>query len=319
MNSKPEVKTYPLPLQSIPNYSFKILEKLGSQKITAFLIFSQEDHQVYALKLFPYIHNKINQLYAHEARFCYLSHVNVVKFLRTQNLYTVSPKDKTYNASYVIMELARYKDFSYLTEATSIFEDEKVVRTYFHQLLAGIQYLHSQGVAHMDLRPENLLLAEDLNLKISNFHVAHEKNDTDMTWGGIKNYTAPELLRNDCTDPQATDIYSAGIILFVLMTGYFPYMKDAKLEGYDLEELLRNEDPLFWKVHAHINKNNKKTLSPEFKSLFLSMVREDVFERATIEEIKNSSWYKGPVYSTRDLRFKLATQLAKADVLSREE
>jgi len=318
MNSVVEVKTFSLPLQSFPNFSFKILEKLGSQKITAFLIFSQEDQQVYALKLFPYVNNKMSQIYTQEARFCYLSHPSIIKFMRTQNLYKVNLKEKVYNASYIIMELARYKDFSYLSETTSIFKDDKVLRTYFHQLIQGLEYLHSNGIAHMDLRPENLLLSEDLHLKIANFHVAHEKTDMELYFGGAENYTAPELLKNECEDPEAADIYSAGIILFVLKTGNFPYIKGSRVEGYDLEELLRNREDLFWQAHKQINKK-QGNLSSEFKLLLSSMVREDVVERATLEEVKNSTWYKGPIYTQKELQKKLMKQLAKADVLSKDK
>jgi len=77
-----------------------------------------------------------------------------------------------------------------------MYGDKKLCRTFFHQLIDGIEYLHSQNLAHMDLKLENLVLGDDFKLKIIDFDLAisltDEKND-QYGGAGTKNYRAPEV------------------------------------------------------------------------------------------------------------------------------
>lgn len=59
------------------------------------------------------------------------------------------------------MEYAPYGNFSKLMSKAKIYNDEKLTRTYFHQLVEGLEYLHSQDIAHLDLKFCNLLLGDD--------------------------------------------------------------------------------------------------------------------------------------------------------------
>ena len=197
------------------------------------------------------------------------------------------------------MEFCPYGDFTDLVSRTDMLMiDEKLLRTYFHQLIEGMEYLHSKGFAHLDLKPDNLLLAEDYILKISDFDSACQSNDELITLRGTQNYRAPEIRKGNCEDPQAADIYSAGIILFSLKTGHYPF-EESRRENV-LESLLKNEDPEFWSMHNKVSQTQVH-LSNDFKNLFLSMVKYDPVERATITEIKKSKWYCGPIYTQIEL------------------
>lgn len=202
------------------------------------------------------------------------------------------------------MEVAPYKDLAYLVRSTTLFDDEKMVRTFFHQLLEGVEYLHSKGVSHLDLKPENVLLGADFNLKIIDFDAAYKKGDPHILSRGTRNYRAPEIRNETCMDPEASDIYSMGIILFVLMTGSLPYIEGKIINDLDLEKLLRDEDEKFWEFHANIGQNNLKLIQ-SFRELFLSMVKEDCVERATLIDIKRSQWYMGPIYTHDELKAKI--------------
>jgi Serine/threonine protein kinase len=284
------------PLKSSVSGSFKIICRIGNSKFPVFLINAHESDKTYAMKLYPYVENEVNPSFVNESRFLFLSHKNIVSIIRAQPKQKSSHKEKMFDSSYIIMEAAPYGDIARVLRTSTLFYDEKLARTYFHQLVEGIEYLHSQGVAHMDLKPENLLLGEDFILKITDFDCAYMKRDPEILGRGTRNYRAPEVIKRACTDPEAADIYSAGIILFVLVTGYFPYFEDSIVDNYNLEELLRNEDPKFWEFHMEIQPR-KITFSDSFKTLFLNMVKEDVVERATLEEVKKSTWYNEPIYT----------------------
>ncbi|XP_063880424.1 serine/threonine-protein kinase grp-like isoform X6 [Scylla paramamosain] len=96
-------------------------------------------------------------------------------------------------------------------------------QTYFRELIAGVEYLHSRGVSHRDLKPENLLLDENDRLKITDFGMAtlfrHQGKERNLDRQcGTKPYMAPEvLLRPYSAEPA--DIWSCGIVLVALLAG----------------------------------------------------------------------------------------------------
>jgi len=298
----------PFPLQSVPFFNFKILDKIGGQKVPVMSIFAPNYQKKFALKLFPYEGDQMNQGYENEVRFGYLAHPSVITFYRVQNRQKSEVKGKSFFSSYIVMEYCPYGDFSGLLGPLTIFRDEKLVRTYFHQLIEGLEYLHSNGVSHLDIKPDNLMLSEDFHLKIIDFDKAYKKGDPHILSRGTRNYRAPELRAERCRDTEAADIYAAGVTLFVMLAGYFPYLEDTLLEGHDTYGYQKREDPAFWEFHkkySHFQPNQ------DFKDLYLSMVKLDVVERATIDDIKQSKWYNGPVYEEREVREIVSEAISK--------
>ena len=110
--------------------------------------------------------------------------------------------------------------------------DEANARAYFRQLLKGLKYCHSQNVCHRDLKPENLLLDANGLLKISDFGLSAMYAGSDPDEGratllhttcGTPNYVAPEVLADKGYDGRAADVWSSGVILYVLMAGFLPF------------------------------------------------------------------------------------------------
>lgn len=113
--------------------------------------------------------------------------------------------------------------------------DEPTARRYFQQLMFGVYYCHAQGVAHRDLKPENLLLDASDGLKISDFGLSsfsqtEGKDKMLMTTCGTPNYVAPEVLKEKGYNGLFTDIWSCGVILFVMLAGHLPF-EDATTNG----------------------------------------------------------------------------------------
>ncbi|KAL6845533.1 hypothetical protein ACP4OV_025028 [Aristida adscensionis] len=108
---------------------------------------------------------------------------------------------------------------------------EPVARRYFRQLITAVDFCHSRGVYHRDLKPENLLLDARGDLKVSDFGLsaldagaARLRGDGLLhTTCGTPAYVAPEVLMRNGYDGAKTDIWSCGVILFVLLAGYLPF------------------------------------------------------------------------------------------------
>jgi serine/threonine-protein kinase Chk1 len=165
--------------------------------------------------------------------------------------------------------------------------DEDTAHLYFHQLINGLNYIHSMGIAHRDLKPENLLLDKEGNLKIADFGLACLYRNpetgaprTSNTPCGSLPYIAPEVLEPGYS-PDKADVWSAGLILFVLLTGANPW--DAPTE----------RDPLFQKYVASNGRLNTQqwNLPVGAMSLLRSMINVDLVTRISIEDIRRHPWY----------------------------
>ncbi|XP_068634405.1 CBL-interacting protein kinase 2-like [Aristolochia californica] len=114
---------------------------------------------------------------------------------------------------------------------------EDLARKYFQQLIGAVDYCHSRGVYHRDLKPENLLLDENGNLKVSDFGLsalAESKRQDGLlhTTCGTPAYVAPEVISRKGYDGAKADIWSSGVVLFVLLAGYLPFHDSNLMEMY---------------------------------------------------------------------------------------
>mmetsp|Transcript_24221 Transcript_24221/g.21329 ORF Transcript_24221/g.21329 Transcript_24221/m.21329 type:complete len:280 (-) Transcript_24221:651-1490(-) len=238
--------------------------------------------------------------YQNESRFCWLKNENIVNFHGYGTKVVDSSSDRVTNASFILMELAFYGDFSDLIKIHHIFSDEKLVRTYFHQLVSAIEYLHSVGVAHLDLKTDNILLCENFKLKICDFDRSYHDKDRKIKSRGTCNYRAPEIRYGGLKNVYAPDIYSMGIILFLLKFGRLPFIEDKNIEGISLEELLNKGDLIDF-FTAHRDLKTFEDVDEDFAKLFWSMTRPNYTQRATIKQIKQNAWYKEEVYTQEEL------------------
>ncbi|OWM70734.1 hypothetical protein CDL15_Pgr014407 [Punica granatum] len=159
-------------------------------------------------------------------------------------------------------------------------------RKYFQQLIDGVDYCHSKGVYHRDLKPENLLLDSQGNLKISDFGLsALPEPGVSLlkTTCGTPNYVAPEVLSHKGYNGAVADVWSCGVILYVLMAGYLPF------DELDLTTLYKFSCPSWFPVGA--------------KSLIHRILDTNPETRITIEQIRNDEWFKKGYVPVRLLEY----------------
>ncbi|KAI3987174.1 hypothetical protein MKX01_031658 [Papaver californicum] len=160
---------------------------------------------------------------------------------------------------------------------------EDVARRYFQQLVGAVDFCHNRGVYHRDLKPENLLLDDNGNLKVSDFGLsalaASKRQDGLLhTTCGTPAYVAPEVISRHGYDGVKADIWSCGVILFVLLAGYLPFQDANLMEMY--RKIGRGEFKFPNWFPADVRRLLSKILNP------------NPFERISMAKIMESSWFR---------------------------
>ncbi|KAJ1963873.1 serine/threonine protein kinase [Dimargaris xerosporica] len=163
------------------------------------------------------------------------------------------------------------------------------------QIVHGVRYLHSLGIAHRDLKLENCLLNDEGVLKIIDFGCAvvfktpYEQVSHLVTgYTGSDPYIAPELHLQRPYDPKSSDLWSLGIILFAMTMAKFPW-KAARRDVVDYA--------------TYSNNHNRRTAKPistlpieAARPLLASLLQPDVKKRATMDDILQDEWFKSIPY-----------------------
>ncbi|CAO3575151.1 unnamed protein product [Mortierella alpina] len=149
--------------------------------------------------------------------------------------------------------------------------------------------MHSKGISHRDLKPENILLDSSGTLKISDFGLAtvfrHAGRSRPLgTPCGSAPYVAPEVLEEEYNG-DAVDIWSCGVILYVMMIGNTPW----ELPSTDSEEFR-----LYQESHGNPTHEPWDRLQGHVRTLLLGMLRINPTKRYTIKYVLRDDWYNRP-------------------------
>ncbi|XP_073415251.1 testis-specific serine/threonine-protein kinase 2 [Dendrobates tinctorius] len=181
---------------------------------------------------------------------------------------------------YIVMELGAQGDLlEFIKKRGPMPED--VARKLFHQLASAVKYCHDLDIVHRDLKCENILLDKEFNIKLSDFGFARRIDDNQKlskTFCGSAAYTAPEVLQGIPYEPKVCDIWSLGVILFIMVSGSKPY------DDSNIKMMLRVQK------EQHIVFPSSKHFSSACKDLIYRMLQPNVRQRITIDEILNHKW-----------------------------
>lgn len=165
---------------------------------------------------------------------------------------------------------------------------EDAGRYFLNQMIDVLAYMHTKNVVHRDLKLENILVDDQLNLKVADFGFAtYKKINRLKSYRGTMTYMAPEIKEGKIYDGRQIDMFSTGVILFIIVQGIFPF-KEAKKDEYFYNLILNNKLDTYWKK---VGGNN---LSEEFKDLILKMFSYDGSKRPTVAQLKAHPWMNKP-------------------------
>ncbi|CAL5198638.1 unnamed protein product [Lathyrus oleraceus] len=213
--------------------------------------------------------------------------ISIMKIVRHPNIVRLHEVLASETKIYIILEFVMGGElYDQIVQQVKLSENES--KRYFQQLIDAVAHCHKKGVYHRDLKPENLLLDAFGNLKVSDFGLsALTKQGDDLlhTTCGTPNYVAPEVLSNQGYDGAAADVWSCGVILYVLMAGYLPF------EEADLPTLFRRISaaefvcPLWFPAGA--------------KALIHKILDPNPKTRMKIKEIKQDPWFRKNYYPVK--------------------
>lgn len=200
-----------------------------------------------------------------------MNHPNLIK------LHAVLHSPKNY---FLVLDLAEGGElFNKLAQDGPL--PEAAARSYFQQLIDALDYMHKHNTIHRDLKPENLLLDSEGNLKIADFGLSIMANSTSellKTRCGTPNYVAPEIFcANGYVGPPA-DLWSAGVILYVMLAAALPF------DAPTLPELARQ----IMKVQIVYPDSFPRGAVELMKHIIVASPEE----RYTIEQIRQDPWFK---------------------------
>jgi serine/threonine protein kinase len=114
--------------------------------------------------------------------------------------------------------------------------EEKLAISICYKILSGISFMHNKGIAHLDIKPDNILLTDDLEPKICDFGYARKISELPQIFKyGTNMYTPPEFYTRGKLDGAKADVWNVGVIFYCLLTASFPWDEESIFMG-DLSE-----------------------------------------------------------------------------------
>ncbi|KAI0522953.1 hypothetical protein KFK09_005342 [Dendrobium nobile] len=207
--------------------------------------------------------------------------IGILRRVRHPNIVHLLEVMATKTKIYFVMEYVRGGELFSKVAKGRLKED--AARRYFQQLISAVCFCHARGVFHRDLKPENLLLDEKGDLKVSDFGLSAVSDQIRQdglfhTFCGTPAYVAPEVLSRKGYDAARVDIWSSGIILFVLMAGYLPFHDQNVLAMYR-------------KIYKGAFRC-PSWFSPDLSKLLFRLLDTNPQTRITIPEIMENLWFK---------------------------
>ncbi|CAB3360382.1 Hypothetical predicted protein [Cloeon dipterum] len=212
--------------------------------------------------------SNLQKVYREVAIMKQLDHPHIIKLFQVM---------ETKNMIYIVSEYASQGEiFEYIARHGRM--PEREARRKFWQILSAVEYCHNRHVVHRDLKAENLLLDANMNIKIADFGFSNYFSPTGQlaTWCGSPPYAAPEVFEGKKYTGPEIDIWSLGVVLYVLVCGALPFdgptlqsLRDRVLSG-------RFRIPYF--------------MSSECESLIRKMLVLAPEKRFTVEQVKKHRW-----------------------------
>lgn len=187
---------------------------------------------------------------------------------------------------YIFMRFAENGDMlEFILKKGAVSEAQS--RVWAQQIALALQYMHEMEIAHRDMKCENTLLSSNFNVKLADFgfsrYVIDEKGRpvTSETHCGSLTYAAPEILRGNPYHPKIADMWSYGIMLYVMLNKAMPFGEDNNVKKlYDAQIHKK------WRFRSKV----ETVISNQLKECVTRLLEPDIAKRWTVEQVLTSDW-----------------------------
>ncbi|KAG7503217.1 hypothetical protein JOB18_033760 [Solea senegalensis] len=203
--------------------------------------------------------------------------VQIMKLLNHPHIIKLYQVMETKDMLYIVTEYAKNGEmFDHLTSNGRLSEDE--ARKKFWQILTAVDYCHRHHIVHRDLKTENLLLDANMNIKLADFGFGNFYNAGEplATWCGSPPYAAPEVFEGKEYEGPQLDIWSLGVVLYVLVCGSLPF------DGPSLPALRQRVTEGRFRIPFF--------MSQDCENLIRKMLVVDPAKRISVAQIKQHRW-----------------------------
>jgi serine/threonine protein kinase len=247
-----------------------------------------------------------------------IAHPSVVRLIHSNEggVYTRRNGQGSYTCMYMVVDLCPNGELFDVLFKTGAFS-EPVARFYFKQIISGLEACHNIGIAHRDMKPENILFDAEFNLKIADFGfsiliMGRDGSGLLHTRLGTESYMAPELHMRRPYTGESVDLFAAGIILFIMISQNPPFSRAEPTDPY--YRLLSSGDSRFWTAHSRNKQPN--LYSADFQDYIKRMLELDPAKRLNIQQIKAHPWYNGVTASPAEVQAEISARKTRMDQIA---
>ena len=204
--------------------------------------------------------------------------ISILKSVKHKHIVQLYEVLQTSRHIFIIMEYCEGKDLlDYILTKSKLTEEESL--KYFQQLINALFYLHSQNIAHRDIKIDNMLLDRNRDLKLVDFGLSTKYPDDnllDQPCGTVV-YAAPEVLQGREYHGMLADVWSSGIVLYGMLSGYLPFGEQ--------DDDINRQNIITGRVRY------PSYFSDCVKDLLMHMLDLDPMTRYTLQEVRNHPWF----------------------------
>jgi tRNA A-37 threonylcarbamoyl transferase component Bud32 len=205
--------------------------------------------------------------------------IEILSKIDHENIVKLHAAINAHHHFFLVMDyVSKISLFEFIEHQDNKRVSESFARAIFKQLVSAIHYLHCQDIVHRDIKLQNVLLTPDVHIKLIDFgYSVYNDSETKLhVFCGTPSYMAPEIVRRIPYDGKATDVWALGVVLYRILTGYFPFRAATEEELFAKIVTGQFEIPKFVSISA--------------KGLLERIFCVDPLKRPLVSELLQSEW-----------------------------
>lgn len=242
-------------------------------------------YQIYDREKKPYILKKphTSKLYLHK------NEIFILEQLKHPNIIELIKK----NPQYLITPFANGGDlFNWIHPTYGVYLNSENVRAIIKPIINALLYTNTMNISHRDIKLENIVIHDGIP-KLIDWGFACKNNILCEKRLGTDGYMSPQIILRKKYSPEKNDIWSLGVVIFLLRVQTLPYNESTidKIDDY-LQAIIDFNWDMFWKSHVNYNQECKILNDHDFRDLIQNMLNPDENKRFNLQQVLNHNWFK---------------------------